>query len=417
MSVVVAACSGGDDGVCGGIVAPVRVLTPAAPALTLDPGAEGQVAATLSGGCANDDRTVTWTSSDAQVASVDAAGRVQAISSGTATVTGTAFDSRATTTIVITVRPRVATTIDATPVLDTLAPLATRTLAVSVLDQTRTPIVAPGLSWRSLAASVATVSAAGVVTGVAVGTAGIEVATPRAGADSLRDTVRIVVVPACNIVRPVPIGTTFAGSFSASTCQNLYGFRIANQHTITVTEPSYYAITLEPTASTILVPLHIGSAVSALPASTTPVTSLVAVRTGTFGFLAAAAAPSTATYTITTARDPDARVNCLLTSATTGVTFRSAITPACQTRDVRLLPGLTVGQVIRVTATAAAFPVTVELRNASSGALLVRSQAAAAGGSATIAYTNVLSSGPLVLLRITGNTGAANDYVTVAIAP
>ena len=415
LSALAAACSGSDAGVCGGIVAPVRVLTPAPAALTLNPGAEGQVTASLSGGCDSDDRTVRWASSNALIATVNASGRVQAVSSGTATLTATAFDNRASTTVAITVRARVATTIDATPALDTIAPFGTRTLAVSVRDQTGTAITTPGLAWRSLTSSIATVSPVGVVTGVTVGAASIEVATPRAGADSLRDTVRIVVVPACNIVRAVALGTSFTGSFDAATCQNLYGFRIANQHTITVTEPTYFSITLVPTASAILVPLHFGSIVSALPAAATPVTSLVAVRAGTFGFLAAASAPSTATYTISTARDPDARADCLLTTATTGVTFRSAITPTCQTRDVRLLPALSAGQVVRVTSTAASFPVVIELRNAGSGAVLARSQAAAAGAPATISYINVVP-GPLVLIRISGSSGAANDYVTVAIA-
>ncbi|HYW50923.1 MAG TPA: Ig-like domain-containing protein [Gemmatimonadaceae bacterium] len=416
LTIALPACSGGGGNECDGIVAPTRVLTPSPAALTLDAGGEGQVTASLSGGCSDDDRTVRWTTSDAAIATVDAGGRVRAVSSGTATLTATAFDNQASTTVAVTVRARVATTIEATPALDTLSPLGTRTLSVTVRDQAGVAFTTPPITWRSLNPTLATVSPVGLVTAVAAGTASIEVATPRAGADSLRDTVRIIVVPACSIIRPVQLGSTVNASFDASTCQNLYGFRIANQYSVTVAEATYYSVRLVPTSSAALVPFNIGSVVSALPAADTAVTSHVAVRPGTYGFLVTAPAPGAATYSIVTARDPDPKVGCALTTSTFGVTFRTAILPTCATRDIRLLPGLTTGQTVRVTATAVAFPVTIELRNATSGALLQRVQATAANGTATINYVNGASGAPQVLVRVTGPTGA-NDFVTIVVAP
>jgi hypothetical protein len=229
------ACSSSSDA-CDGIIGPVRVLTPAPVSLTLNVGTTGQVTASLSGGCPNDDRTVQWLSSDTLVATVDASGKVRGVSGGGATLTASAFGGQARTTIAVTVRPRVATTIDARPDVDTLSPLGTRALSVLIKDQDGLTLTNAPAIWRALTPSLASVTAAGVVSAVASGTATIEVATPRAGADSLRDTVRILIVPACSLVRPVAFGTTVSGSIDASTCQNLFGYRVANQYSLTASE-------------------------------------------------------------------------------------------------------------------------------------------------------------------------------------
>ena len=407
-----ASCSSGSSDACDGIIGPVRVLTPTPLSLNLNVGAVTQVAASLSGGCPSDDRTVQWTSSDVSVATVDAAGKVTAIGGGSATLTATAFSGQARTTVAVTVRPRVATTIDARPDVDTLSPLGTRALTVTVKDQDGLVLSSAPIVWRSLTPTLATVTTAGVVSAVAAGSASIESATPRVGADSLRDTVRILIVTACSLVRPVTVGTTFSGSIDASTCQNLYGYRVANQYSITATEQTSYSIRLVPTLPLALVPLNISSNLFGLPIADTAVTSLAVIRAGTFGFLVTAAAQTPGSYTVTTALNPDPRTNCFTTDVTTGVVFQTALTPLCPARDIRLLPQLAVGQVVRITATASSFPVTIELRNFAGGAVIQRATATAAGAVATISLTNTAAR--YGVLRVTG-TGTVNDLVTVTI--
>jgi hypothetical protein len=416
IGVGVAACSDSGSSDCGGIVQPLRLLTPSTAALSLDVGAQGQVSATLSGGCVNDPQTVTWITSDAQVATVSAAGAVAAVGAGTATITGTAFDNKTRTAITVIVRARTPTTIDARPDVDTLSPLGTRALTVTVRDQSGAVLPSAPVVWRSLTPNLAGVTSGGAMTAIAAGQALVEAASPRpAPADSLRDTVRVLIVAACSLVRPVSVGTTFAGSIDASTCQNLYGYRVANQYSITTLTQAYFSIKLTPTIATTLVPLNIGSALYGLPGTDTSTTSLVVIRPGTFGFMIAAPDTNSSTYSVTTQADPDSRLNCFPTDVTTGVSFRTAVTPTCTSRDIRILPGLTVGQQVRITATAASYPVTIELTNSATRAVLQRATATAAGATATIALTNNNGAAPRVVLKVLGGT-TVNDLVTVTIA-
>ncbi len=410
----IAGCSGGDENSCGGIIEPVRVLTPSPASLTLDVGADTLVAVSLSGGCASDSRAVEWATSNAQVATVDARGKVTAAGGGSATVTATAFDNKARVSIPVTVRARVATTLDARPDVDTLSPLGTRVLTATVRDQRNTVIAAAPVVWRSLTPNLATVSGTGSVSAIAAGTASIVASTPGAGADSLRDTVRILIVTACSLVRPIQIGTTFTASIDASTCENFLGYRVANQYSLTAAAQTYYAIRLTSTIPTALVPLVVNSALYGLPVADTAVRALGVIRAGTFGVLVTAPAQTPGTYTVTTELNPDPRTTCVTTDVSTDVAFNTAITPTCASRDIRILPPIAARQVVRITATASSFPVEIELRN-TAGSLIQRAVAGAAGATATISFTNgtTARSG---ILRVIGSAGA-NDLVAVTIAP
>ena len=409
------ACSGdGGDSSCGGIIEPTRVITLAPLTLTIDPGTDVQVAATLSGGCSTDDQTVRWSTADAAIATVDVGGRVRGVGGGLTILTATAFSDRATMTIPVTVRPRTATILAATPRLDTLSPLGTRPLTVTVRDQTGTLLSAAPVSFRSLTPGLATVSNRGVVTAIAAGTASIEIATQKTAADSLRDTVRVLIVTACALVRPLPLGATVSGSIDASSCQNFAGYRAVNQYSVTTAVPVYFAVRLAPSAPMALVPLVVNGTLHGLPVADTT-TAFVVTRDGTFNLLATAPTPSAGAYTLTTQLDPDPKALCVTTDATLGVSFRTAVTPTCLGRDIRILPPLLTGQVLRVTGTATGFPVTLELRSASSGAVLQRAVATAAGATATITFTNTVAN-QLVRVRVIG-PATSNDFVAIGIAP
>jgi hypothetical protein len=414
-TVLVVGCSGGDQSVCDGIIGPTRVLMPNSPTLALDAGSTSQLTATLSGGCDSDDRTVRWQSSDPLIATVDSAGRVTAITGGSVTITGTAAVDQSQTAVVVTVRARLATTIDAKPDVDSLSPLGTRALSAVVRDQNGNVLATAAVAWRSLTPALATVTPQGVVTAVAAGTATIEAASRRTAADSVRDTVRILIVPACNLIRAIQVGTTVTGSIDASTCQNLYGYRVANQYSITTSTQAYYSVRLTAGLRSALVPLNIGASLFGMPASDTAVTAFVVVRPGTYGLLVTAPATTPQTFSFTTQLDPDPRTSCGPTDVTRGVTFRTAITLLCGIREVRLLPAATSSQLVRVTATAVSFPVTLEARNSVTGAIIQRVVATGANATATINFTNG-STSQFVLVRVIGPSGA-NDFVDMTVAP
>jgi len=113
---LVSCADGGADDPCGGIVQPLpRAITTSPAALVLDIGADSVIVANSSGGCSNDDRTVVWITSNPQVATVDANGRVRAVGGGSAILTASVFSNQARVTLPVTVRARLASRILARP--------------------------------------------------------------------------------------------------------------------------------------------------------------------------------------------------------------------------------------------------------------------------------------------------------------
>ena len=123
-------------------------------------------------------RTVLWTSSNSNIASVDSNGNVTPQSPGTATITGTsALDSTKKATCSVTVTSSVDTTIH--PFQITLS-LHEKSIPIGT-NFTLTEVISPSnavnkaVTWSSTNEAVATVSASGVVTPIAVGSALIKV--------------------------------------------------------------------------------------------------------------------------------------------------------------------------------------------------------------------------------------------------
>ena len=413
------ACGGGGGG-CDGIVNPTKSISTDSTTITLDIGATRTVTGTANGFCDATQRGVTWTSASAAIATLVAVGSngttVTAVSAGTTTLTGTASDNVTRVTVTVTVRPRIASAIDATPNVDTLFPTATRTLTVTVRDQNNVTIANAPVVWRTLTPTFATVSAAGVVTGVAAGAARIVATTPRTSpTDSLSDTTSVLVVEACNLVRPLAFGATYNGTFIAASCKNFLGFPMLDQFSITSATQAYYSVQLTPTFLGSNVPLNIGSGfygTRAPPDTTTTVFGVM--RAGTFGFLVAAGTTAPGTYRVITTLNPDPRQNCVVTDVTTGVNFQTAVTPTCQQRDIRVLPTIAAAQVLRVTASAQSFPTAIELRQFNNNALLANASAASSGGTATINWTNNTGSFQFVYVRVFGGP-VQNDLVTMGI--
>ena len=144
-------------------------------ALTLNIGANETLSATVAPADATN-QNVTWKSSNAAIASVDANGKVTGVAAGEATITVTTEDGGKTATCKVTVK---AATIAVTGV--TLNKTATSLLVGG--SETLTATVAPAdatnkkVTWKSSDAAVASVDANGKVTGVKAGEATITVTT------------------------------------------------------------------------------------------------------------------------------------------------------------------------------------------------------------------------------------------------
>ena len=124
---------------------------------------------------------VSWSSADTTVAAVDSAGSVTAAGSGTTTIVAAAGE--ATGEAVVTVM-QAAGSVVVSPPADTVAPGDTLRLAAEAFDENGHRVEGAEFIWSSSNASVATVDATGLVTGVAEGTAMITATTGDASGTS-----------------------------------------------------------------------------------------------------------------------------------------------------------------------------------------------------------------------------------------
>ena len=112
-------------------------------------------------------RTVTWASSNANVASVNTSGLVTGKAAGSATITATSEGKSATATVTVTLVPVASVVVS--PTTATLPVGGTVQLAVTLKDSAANLLTGRSVTWASSAPTVATVSQAGLVTDVADG--------------------------------------------------------------------------------------------------------------------------------------------------------------------------------------------------------------------------------------------------------
>lgn len=149
-------------------------------------------------------RTVTWTTSDAAVATVSSSGVVTGVAPGTATITATSEGKSGTATVTVALAPVATVTVQ--PSTATIASGSMTTLSATVTDQNGSVLTDRVVTWSSSDPSVATVSSSGVVTGLLVGTATI---TASSGGKSGSATVTVTAGPIAS-VRVTPATTSLA---------------------------------------------------------------------------------------------------------------------------------------------------------------------------------------------------------------
>lgn len=163
---------------------------------TLDPNDTKQLSVTVDATPSSADKTVTWSSSDASVATVDENGLVTAVGQGTATITATSnLDNSKSGTCSVTVNAPAA------PIeVESISIKSSTTLAIGgteTLSVTYTPSDAntgKAITWSSDKESVAKVDENGKVTGVAVGTAIITATSEKGKTATCVVTVQAVAV-------------------------------------------------------------------------------------------------------------------------------------------------------------------------------------------------------------------------------
>ena len=154
------------------------------------------------------DRSVTWRSGDPSVAAVSASGLVTAVSAKTVMVTITATSENATGYASILVRLRPVASVAIAPVADTLQIGHTVQLVVTVRDSAQHVLTDRVITWTSSNSSVATVSVAGLVTGVSANALAV---TITATSEGVKGYAAII------ITAPLPTDTADFASVDAGT--------------------------------------------------------------------------------------------------------------------------------------------------------------------------------------------------------
>ncbi|MDQ8160162.1 MAG: Ig-like domain-containing protein [Gemmatimonadota bacterium] len=171
------------------VVDPVASVLVTPTAVTLPAGASEQM--TASGrdakGASLTGRPVAWASSNPAVATINASGIVTAVAAGSANITATVEGVDATATVTV-LRP--VASVHITPPQPTLFVGRTLQLSASARDAQGTALTGRAVSWSTSDPTVATITAAGLVTAVAAGSA-----TITATVEGIETTATLTLVP------------------------------------------------------------------------------------------------------------------------------------------------------------------------------------------------------------------------------
>src|SRR5437899_1369508 len=152
---------------------PVASVTVSPTSASVLQGQTLQLTATIKDSAGNvlSGRAVTWTSSDASVATVSSSGLVGAVAAGSVTITATSEGRSGTAAIVVANTPVASVVVS--PASAGVLVGGTVQLAASPRDAAGNALAGRTVTWASSNNGVATVNGSGVVTGVTVGSATI----------------------------------------------------------------------------------------------------------------------------------------------------------------------------------------------------------------------------------------------------
>jgi uncharacterized protein YjdB len=205
---------------------PVATVTLSPPTATVLVGDTQQLTPTLkdAGGNVLSGRTVTWGSSNTNVATVSASGLVTGVGAGTATITATSENKSGTATITVNLAPVNTVTVLPNPSSTFVA--FTTSLTATLKDANGNTLTGRTVTWQSSNTSVASVNSSGVVTGLAPGTSTI---TATSEGHSGTSTLSVTLAP----VATVTVSPASASVTAGTTRQLTATLRDANGNVLT----------------------------------------------------------------------------------------------------------------------------------------------------------------------------------------
>jgi uncharacterized protein YjdB len=153
-------------------------------------------------------RPVAWASSNPSVATVSSSGQVGGVTQGSVTITATSESKTATATINVVIVP--VASVQVAPASASIGVGQTVQLAATPKDSAGSALTGRAVTWTSSAPTVASVSASGLVTGGAAGTATI---TAMSEGRTGSATVTVALVPVATVVvSPAPATLPVGGT-------------------------------------------------------------------------------------------------------------------------------------------------------------------------------------------------------------
>lgn len=198
-TVRIAASSGGKSGFATITVIPPGVasvsVTPAGPTIKVGETVHLVAQTFDASGAVLTGRTVTWSSSNTGVATVDNTGVVTGVSTGASIITATSEGKSGTAAVAV--NAAVAASIEVAPTSVTITTGQTSQLTATVKDANGAVISGASVSWRVDDSGVAQVSATGLVTGISQGTTNV---TATSGAAHVIVPITITLPPANAVI-------------------------------------------------------------------------------------------------------------------------------------------------------------------------------------------------------------------------
>lgn len=189
---------------------PVARVVAAPTQITLNPGQTSQLIITLNDSAGNvlTGRSIVYTTSDPQIATVSATGLVTAVAEGTAQIQATAEGKTATVSVTVNAVP--VASIRITPQAVSLRIAQTTKLTAQAFDAQGNPLANRKFTWISGAPSVATVNQLGDVAAIGTGTAAVFAATEGISASA---TITVSSIPVASVqVTPTSLSLQTGGS-------------------------------------------------------------------------------------------------------------------------------------------------------------------------------------------------------------
>jgi len=234
------------------VLAPVSTIVVAPPTAQVPVGGTLQLTATLMDAQGNTllGRTVAWTSTNGNIATVSAAGLITGATSGSVTITATSEGKSGSAQLII-LTP--VASVSVTPAAAQLATGSTRQLTATLQDVLGNALTGRTITWTSSNSSIASVSPSGLVTAIAPGGPVTVTATSegRAGGAEITVLAPITSVIVSGAVR-VKAGDSYTYTATARTAN---GAIVSRPITWSLADQSFGTIS----SGGVLVPLRTGT--------------------------------------------------------------------------------------------------------------------------------------------------------------